>query len=1220
MARLGLEDAANIFSRLSFSWNDAILWKAFLKGSVAAEDLRPVRHTQRSALVVSKYLATRLPVPLLWQLFDYARLQILWQGFWAFLTSIFVFAPPLLIKYILEFLDDPAETATLRNVWLSALGLLLSGLITGVAESQCAWEGSNLTARVRCILLGLVYRKVLHRPVAKPLGSTQPSDEAGVDTDSQAADGRIINLVSADVDFTSSQSGNLYLVWVTFPVQTVIGTCLLYNILGTSGMFGVLLMTTLLLLNVVLSKRLAAVQTELLSATDARVQGSNELLPDFRRRLMLKRGKELKVLWTRFIWWSINLTVFYSLPFLATLFTLALYTAVWGNTLQTTTAFPALTTLSILRIPLNRLADSITYLIQAYVSLCRLDQFLSERETDKYLQLNGYSRIIGFEGADLSWPNCRGITTASTQPGIPLDDSHPNGFKLRQLDISFKRGGLNVIIGPSGSGKSSLLLALLGEMRLKRGQVYSPQHIKSNILLGLPFHGQRYKEALDAVALGPDLASFAERDETLAGERGSRLSGSQKQRVALARALYHTSDAVVLDDCLSAVDSHIANHIFTHAIKGPLMRGRTCILATHHVQLAVPQSDLVVLLGAGEVQFQGPPQRFFSDCICGKGPSSPIVNSVSGSATSGAKDIEDKKLKGAVPWKTIMFYLQSLGGVLFWSSVLLGFIKQWAHEGHLSGNAPKDVGSKAAGPWYYLGVYLAVVLVFAALTFARDMVALTGSVRASTTVYEQFLDSVLGAKLTFFDRPMGQITNRFVKDIGVIDQYLASFSISALQIVVSVAIVAGLILQVIPIVAVLLILPLVFFAYVLVMMLYTVGARDLKRIEAASRSPLYQRVEETINGCSSIRSYNKEAFFVSKIDDLVDGLNRPYLLLSASKHIITCATGAFVVANKGSIESGIAGLALTYAATFTESMLWLSQIYAIVQENLTSLEPIVEYSSIDREGAVAKTRREGPAGAHTIPYEWPQSGHVVFRNFTARYGAELDPVLRDVNFEAKAAERVAVVGRTGAGKSSLVLSLLRALDPDTGGSIEIDGVDISSVTLSRLRGEAVTVIPQDVQLFDGTVRDNIDALHQHSDDEIRAVLQTMQYGLKLDAAASELSRGQRQIVCMARGLLRRTRVLVLDGATASVDHEADKAIQSGVRAYIADYGATVITIAHRLLSIADYDRVVVMDSGRVVEQGRIKDLLQMKAGQSCGLFRRLCEESGDLDAIQRLAG
>ncbi|KAK8058415.1 hypothetical protein PG994_008863 [Apiospora phragmitis] len=1262
---------------------------------------------------------------------------------------------PLLIKLILEYLEAESSSDCIerRTAWFCVAGLFLSVSVAGLAESQCGWKGNMINAKLRAVLLSQTYEKICKRVVVTPPRPSRSASGALEEQDaSHTTDGTILNMVSGDVDHISVMSGRLYLVWVTFPVQIAIGTYLLYRILGASGILGVIPMVALLPVNVQLSKRLASVQGELLSATDARIQASDSLLRTiksikyhawevpFRERVREIRSAELKKLRTRFIWWSISMTVFYSLPFLSTLITFFLYTVVWRNRLETSVAFPALATFAVLRIPLNRLADSVTFLIQAYKSLIRVERFLQEPEAGRHSQnLSSASpTAVGFDKASLTWSFGNASTSVRTSSDTSPEDSEPGriNFTLCSLTIEFRQGGLNVVYGPSGSGKSSLLLALLGEMHLQHGQVYVPstgnqngwggteqagvllgltdttayypheawimnRSIRAKILLGLPFDGQRYQKVLKAVALSPDQAALGEGDQTLAGDNGSRLSGGQKQRVALARALYSPSRQVLLDDCLSAVDSRTANHIFFHAIKGPLMHGRTCILATHHIQLAIPHCDYAVELEDGRIKAQGNAdyilktafveQPLSADASLAdsshKGTTAVSTEEVEDTpdsdigeqtvnGTAGNEGHQESKFDGAVSWSVMRYYLSSMGSFWFWILVVCGFalqqlaslgtnlwIKQWAfqynsnhHDNDKAGERTiEDViiitSAKAAdvSPWYHLVGYAAICAAYAMITFVRDMITLWGSLRAFSKIYEQLLGSVLFANFVFFSHhPLGQLMNRFSRDVSVVDQQLVSFAISALQIAASVTLVAGLVLWALPSLYMLppssssppRTTPSCVSTSAVPATSSASRPRRAPRYTSSSARPWPAASASAATGSTGLCW----AMLGCEHARAVDRLNGTFLLLAAAKQwltlrihalsgVVLAATGAFVVYAGpvgciGALEPGVAGLVLMYAMSFTENMLWFAQIYAIIQENLTRVHGV-------RAGAepmenqllpLVSTAMTGTGGnLSEIPPDWPRRGGVRFQKLTARYEPHLEPALKDVTFQVQAGERVAIVGRTGAGKSSLALALLRGLDLDPGSSVEIDGIDISTAALSPLRGESITVFPQDdAQLFSffgGTVRQSLNPLSRHSDAEIDAVLRSMKYHhLDLDAAASELSRGQRPILCVARGLLRYSKVLVLDEATASVDHAADAAIQAGLRIHAAQTGTTVITIDHRLLTIADYDRVVVLEGGRVVEEGGVRDLLLKKrcsGGNDEGkvLFRRLCEESDDFEAI-----
>ncbi|EED20602.1 multidrug resistance protein, putative [Talaromyces stipitatus ATCC 10500] len=1224
--------------------------------------------------------------------------DVLKQGGWAALNSATVFFPPLLIRLILEHFESP-DLITRSTAWLCVAGLLTVGMVSGIADCQCTWMGNRMTAKIRTILVNEIYEKVLRKGLATPHLSDQRSPKAN------ATDGNILNLMSVDVEHVSSVSGNLFLLWVTFPIQIGLGTWLLYILLGISGIVGVLCMVLLLPLNFLISQRVMAAQARLLKVSDSRIQAGNELLHNihtikysaweaqFQNRVMEKRRAEMKELRSRFVWWSVNATTFHSLPLIVTTITCFFFTAIWGNRLKTSIAFPVLAIFSIIRIPLDRLATSITFLLQARVSLARIDNFLQERETDKYKQLSmvtdrSIEEDIGFDHATLSWPleastNTQGNKTDDGD-GMALEELlSVRPFMLRDLNIRFQIGRLNLVCGPSGSGKSSILLALLCEMDLIEGQVvlplvwreenssaqttaYCPQEpwimnrsVRENITLNTPFDSLRYESVLHAVALLPDIANLDNGDQTFCGENGSRLSGGQKQRVALARALYSDCKIMLLDDCLNALDPHTAKHVFFHAIKGPLMKDRTCILVTHHTHLIIPHCDYVFLLENGTVQAEGfvdldmtesdVPSVSELSLTNGKVPD--VDESYPGDSANmvpqseflqESRDAEtqlghvERKAEGAVPWSIVKRHLSAMGSRWYWVAVLSLFviqqiaslgtnlwIKNWALQ--------YDNSEAQVNAWYYITIYVALCALYALVTALRDLTTFYGSLKASSTIFARLLNRVVHAKINFFDSvPLGQIINRFSKDMEVVDQLIAGFSTSGLQLLVSIAMVVVFISTVLP--AFLIVAFFICVAYYFVMAMYINGARDLKRIEAVERSPLYQQFSETLAGFISIRAYARTSDFISHNLKLVDRLNQPYLLQWASKEWLTFRvnalssfisffTGAFVLLNSQWIEFGSAGLVLSYAVTFTENVMWLVQVYAIIQQNLNSVDRIFEYDQIEQE-AYTPVRQT----VYDMPEDWPSQGDIRLIEYTTRYSYNLKPVLKDISFHIRPGERVAVVGRTGAGKSSLLLALIRVLEADSG-RIEIDGIDIAAVSLEQLR-RAITIVPQNPKLFDGTLRDNLDPLNRATDEDIISALNMVHLidnvGISepvrgmdlLQHPANALSQGQRQLLCIARALLRRSHILILDEASASIDYATDTAIQAGLRASISKE-TSVLTVAHRLRTIADYDQVIVLDTGRIVEQGSVQALLA-RQGRSA-IFRRMCEESGDLTHIMRVA-
>ncbi|KAL6803468.1 P-loop containing nucleoside triphosphate hydrolase protein [Trichoderma sp. SZMC 28012] len=1240
----------------------SVIWKAF-RAHLSTSDLYELNWDD-TARITSRLFSKATPatLKLVWRLYHFTKHDLFNQGAWAVLFSLTSFCPAFLLRYILDYLDSPT-TMSRNNAWLCVGGLLVAGIVTGIADCQCEWLGRKISVRLRAILIDQIFSKVLKKRISR---STKSSPEQGNSSDDiHATDGTILNLMAVDAANVSVASLSLY------------------SILGSSGILGVMLMIALLPLNVLVSKRQVAAQMKVLSAADARVQASNELITnirviklcaweeEFRRQIRLLRTTELSELRVRFFWWSISMTVFYSLPFITTILTLFIYTIVEKQKLETKVAFPALAIFAVLRIPLDRMSSMISFILQAQVSIGRIEKFLKEKETSREEQLMGSdARMIGFENATLEW-SVQDVGIGAGEDIQPAENPPTQEFRLSNLEIKFHKNGLNLVCGPSGSGKSSLLLALLGEMELLRGRVHLPlaeqpigddtsisdaaycpqepwimnQTIRANILFGLHFQSHRYKMVLDAVALSRDLAVFENGDLAIAGERGSRLSGGQKQRVALARALYSHARFLLLDDCLSALDSRTGRHILFHAIKGPLMEGRTCILATHHSQLVLPHCDYAVFLENGIVKRQGTASELMQSDITGE--NTPAANAKDGSrpidfthhpqmvaspllspgasvteqsdswieninAVSETKDESiycEDQMTGAVSLSVIRVYLRSMGGWWFWAVVFFAFtlqqitslgtnlwIKVWAHE---FDEAEETSAMSHVKSVYYLAVYGLICLAYILVSFIRDFTTFSGALKASGQIFDRLLDSIIHAPLIFFDKvPFGQITNRFSRDVEAVDQEVAPHSMSTFYTFCSLSTVIILISITIP-----LFIPaavIICLAYYAITVIYINSARDLKRIESVQRSPLYQHFGEALAGYVSVQENHV----------FIDGYNQPYALNWAAKEwltlriaslsaLISWLTGTFLLwgLGRGAVNAGIAGLVLTYAATFSDNVLWFVQLYAIVQQSFNSVERIVEYTEIKREPSEPLE-----PSAYDLSTQWPIHGHVRFHGYTARYAPELSPALFDLNLDIHAGQRVAVVG----------------LEADAG-RITIDGISIASVHLVRLR-RAVTVVPQDPTLFGGSLRHNLDPLNHYSDDDLHDVLRRLQFFQSLpsgdlDHPAAALSMGQRQLVCIARALLRRSRILILDEATASIDHATDALIQAGLRSGIAD-GITVLTIAHRLLTIADYDRVMVLDSGRIVEQGSVAELFQ-KRGDGA-FFRQLCEQSGDLAHIERI--
>lgn len=556
---------------------------------------------------------------------------------------------------------------------------------------------------------------------------------------------------------------------------------------------------------------------------------------------------------------------------------------------------------------------------------------------------------------------------------------------------------------------------------------------------------------------------------------------------------------------------------------------------------------------------------------------------------------------------------------------------------------------------YYLTVYAFIGLGCMLVAFFRDLWLFFGSLTASWKIHQHLVDSVTRAKFKFFDvTPLGQLMNRFSKDLEAVDQEVAPIAIGVMACALAILVTISLITAITPgfLVAAFFISGL----YFAVGKFYLRSSRDLKRIESVQRSPLFQQFGETLSGITTIRAYGEEKRFTQDNMLRINTHNRPFIFLWAANRwlafrvdiigdLVAFFAGAFLVFSIGKVDAGSAGLSLSYAISFTENVLWLVRLYAINEQNMNSVERIKEYLDVEQE-APALIKDTRPAA------NWPSQGSVDFINYTTRYRPDLEPVLRNVTFKINPLEKVGIVGRTGAGKSSLALALFRGLEAETG-KILIDNVDIGLIGLQDLR-ESITIVPQDPTLFTGTIRSNLDPFDLFTDEDIFTALRRVRLigdsfatnsstplstsppgtpllsspttstpitnkniFLNLSSGVTEsgnnLSQGQRQLLCLARALLKNPRVLMMDEATASIDYNTDSKIQETIR----ELKSTIITIAHRLQTIVDYDKVLVLDKGEVVEFGHPYELLR-KEGKDA-VFKSMCETSGDFDALKKTA-
>lgn len=772
--------------------------------------------------------------------------------------------------------------------------------------------------------------------------------------------------------------------------------------------------------------------------------------------------------------------------------------------------------------------------------------------------------------------------------------------------------------------------------------------VKDNILFGEPLDEMRYRKVLHDCVLEHDLDMLPSRDLTKAGVNGAMLSGGQKWRVALARALYSRAATLVLEDVLSAVDAPVAKWICMHALQGELAEGRTRIIVTHHPDLLLDAASYVVQVQDGTARGTKPDigARFIGNDPRSKRdlaePAATQVPSkteeVKAAATSGKR--KPKYTATRSTQQIFSAYLWASGGmkaVILGSLVILGY--QFASAGHSrwlanwTANDAGTTGSNNSTMLFNIAVYLALSIGDGIALTLQSLVFCSIGLRASSTLFEGMLSSILGAPLEWIDStPLGKILHSLGGDMYLLD-HRTSPEINNLvgNVMKLVFIVSSTVLSAPQVVFPSLVLLLF---YLRVSSWHRSVFRKLQGVVPAAHRPMLDHATSTATGLATIRAFGRTEFYSGRMYDHIDTATKVGWHLALSQKwqdvrlgflgaVFVTTTAAALVSSQSDPAS--AGFTITLALQLKTT---LGGAFA----KIGALR--MASNAIDRVLDLAATPAESNEGEDP-PEAWPSEGRVVVRDLTVRYGGEetaSPPALRGISFSLAPRQRLGIVGRTGAGKTSLTNALLRYIDP-LEGSILIDGLDISTLKIARLRS-AVALIPQDPFLFSGTLRENLGPQFvkgdQESDDVLRSTLRRVRLireagggdgnggndgladlDMQLSPRGANLSHGQRQLVCMVRAMLARCRVVILDEVTSAVDSATDAAIQAVIRDDFAD--ATILVVAHRLASVAEFDAILVLGDGQVVEFGPPRELMARR-----GVFWDMVMKSGDSEMIRTM--
>ncbi|KAH8725243.1 multidrug resistance-associated protein 1 [Phaeosphaeriaceae sp. PMI808] len=1309
---------ADIFSVLTFGWMTPMMKRGY-KTYLTQDDLWNLRKRDSTRHTTQKFQDAwdnelEKKHPSLWLAMFRAFGAPYFRGAAIkTISDVLNFAQPQLLRLLISFVDSYNNTENPQPVVRGA-AIALAMFAVSVTQTVCLHQyfqrSFETGMRIKSSLTASIYSK-----------STRLSNEGRA----TKSTGDIVNYMAVDTQRLQDLAQYGQQLW-SAPFQIVLCMLSLYQLLGYSCFAGVAAMFIMIPVNGVIARWMKTLQKEQMKNKDARTKLISEILNNmksiklyawttaFASRLNhIRNDQELKTLRKIGATQAFSTFTWSTTPFLVSCSTFGVFVLTQHRALTIEIVFPAVTLFNLLTFPLAILPMVITAIVEASVAVGRITDYLTADE----LQENAVIREDAVQET--------GDESVRIRDASFTWDRNSETRTLENINFSVHKGELACIVGRVGSGKSSLLQAVLGDLWKINGEVvlrgktaYVPQSawvmnasVRENIVFGHRWDPQFYDKTVQACALRDDFAQLPDGDQTEVGERGISLSGGQKARVTLARAVYARADVYLLDDCLSAVDQHVGRHLIDNVL-GPkgLLAGKTRILATNSIPVLM-EADMIILLrdnrilergnydqlmamkgeiaqliktSQNEDQGEGDSTRATESVMSDEESTiyagSPIVdddedqveaeavqenaahlaplkpgggtsrkyssNTLRRASTAsfkgprgklsdeegGLKSKQSKEFseQGKVKWAVYGEYAKTsnLAAVIIYLLLLIGaqtgsvgasvWLKHWSEENQRY--------SRNLHVGRYIGIYFAFGVGSSALVVVQTLILwIFCSIEASRKLHERMAFAIFRSPMSFFETtPAGRILNRFSSDIYRVDEVLArTFNMlfvnsarAGFTLVVISATTPIFITLIIPLGAL----------YLYIQRYYLRTSRELKRLDSVSRSPIYAHFQESLAGMSTIRAYHQQNRFELENEWRVDANLRAYYpSISANRwlavrlefigSVIILASAGFAiisVANHSGLSAGMVGLAMSYALQITQSLNWIVRQTVEVETNIVSVERVLEYAALPSEAPdiISKNRP---------PISWPSQGALAFNNYSTRYRPGLDLVLKNINLEIKPNEKIGVVGRTGAGKSSLTLALFRIIEA-VEGHVSIDNLNTSTIGLLDLR-RRLAIIPQDAALFEGTVRDNLDPGHVHDDTELWSVLEharlkehVSKMAGKLDGhineGGSNLSAGQRQLVSLARALLAPSNILVLDEATAAVDVETDAMLQTTLRSSQFK-NKTIVTIAHRINTILDSDRIIVLDKGTVAEFETPAELVRRK-----GLFYELVREAGLLNSLE----
>ncbi|KAJ8951068.1 hypothetical protein NQ318_003766, partial [Aromia moschata] len=1250
---------------------------------------------------------------------------------------------PLVLSNFIKQFTTIDETNSTEYMYIFGSALVGISVVIVFLMHHTNFALSCIGMRIRIAASSLVYRKIM-RLNQNSLGQT--------------AIGQVVNLLSNDVNRFDLVVLVLHYLWV-MPFQTAIITYFIWTEVGISCLAGVLSMALFTLpVQGYLGKLTGKLRVKVANKTDKRVKLMSEVISGiqvikmytwekpFEKIIKMARSTEIDDLKT-----TSYLRAFFSSANVfierATLCLTVICYVLLGNVITADRVFSMAQFFNILQLGMAIFYPlAISFGAEAWVSVKRLQEFLvlDERETSKIDKHN--LKEVQITNVSAAW--------------VPVTTI------LHNINIHIPPNTLCAIVGPVGAGKSSLLQLILGELPASSGKIYlggeisySSQEpwlfastVRANILFGQPYDKRLYQKIVKVCALEKDFQQFPQGDKTIVGERGVSLSGGQRARINLARAVYRQADVYLLDDPLSAVDTHVGKHLFEECII-KYLKGKTRILVTHQLQY-LKKADLIVVINEGSIEAQGTFDELanskldFTKMLAAADESndkekvivpdneveleqtlnlrrtsvlslanSTLSESIEIAQTNVENDEETGENSDLSPFKEYFKAARNTCLLVFVAIVILmsqaactgadywvAFWTQQEEVRHLNNSIIMknvvhqpivekieiyDMSSiHEKTPSYYtytrevnetrpqhpfsfsdlfdqvqvnndiytllktevaMYFYGALIICAIVITLARSLLFFNVAMRASKNLHSKMFHALLQAPMRFFDtNPSGRVLNRFSKDMGAIDEILPRVMWDAIQTILRsrtgmayyceyagpgalwgrvnaiMLIMAGILINVGVsnpyIIIAMVILGAVF---IKIRAWYIKTAKAIKHLEGITKSPVFSHVSSSLNGIVTIRASKAEDVLINEFDEHQDvHTSAWYLTITCMVSFglwldticvifVFCVTFSFIILHLckfSTVNGSLVGLALSQSLILTGMLQHGMRQTAEVINQLTSVERVLQYTTIETEGPFETPSEKMPK----LP--WPSKGLIEFRNLCLKYVKEDPPVLKNLNFVIQPGEKIGIVGRTGAGKSSLISALFRLAPLE--GNIFIDGVDTQQLGLNYLR-KNISIIPQEPVLFSATLRYNLDPFDEFEDSKLWEALEEVELkdavsnlNFLVSEGGSNFSLGQRQLVCLARAILRNNKILIMDEATANVDPRTDSFIQATIRRKFKD--CTVLTIAHRLNTIMDSDKVMVMSSGCMLEYDHPHRLLQFPEGH----FHKMLLQTGPMMSMQ----